>query len=332
MIEELYIFDLNKKILLGDPQNISIANHKLLKVEALNGLYFSAIVHSNYFLGATHFENEPIVIESLLKEIGDDIKIEDIEKDKIKILRKINQLYLDGFQFKKKKIYNKNEILFKIKEKMDIITNDRGGIIKNVVRGELSVEPYAKKNLRIIFQKNKDMQILSNIKIHETETTVKMKITTDEKRKLLEYNLENPIAPPLKLLKKQHNWYVLEVKNTIIENLQIKIPVPPECYNLQFEIDKGVAKQIGNNLFIKIQKLEAFRTNIKLKYNVVKEPVDPLPPITMNFVVNLFSSSGFLIKKIIEDEVKKAEVWAKYSLEVESYEIRNDIPYEDKTP
>ncbi|KAK6464750.1 Mu homology domain-containing protein [Scheffersomyces coipomensis] len=264
--------------------------------------------------------------------------------------------------------YRRNEIFLNVDEKLNILMNTDGQILRAYIDGTINMKTHltGMPNCKFGFgdnsillnsfnedkydeDSNGNSVILEDSKFHQCVELTKFDqdrsihfIPPDGEFQLMNYhcrsniNLPFQVYPQITEIGNSKLNYKIRVKSLYSSklpatNLVLKIPVPSGVINSNITNSSGKSKlSLEDNLIIwKFNKYFGEQEHILTAEIELPSSSSSLfnwvkPPITLDFKIEMFSSSGLTVKflKVQEKANYKTVKWVKYCTQAGSYEVR----------
>ncbi|KAI5953663.1 APM4 [Candida jiufengensis] len=262
--------------------------------------------------------------------------------------------------------YRRNEIFLNVEEKLNILMNAHGEILRSSIDGAIKMKSHLSGmpqcrfgfNQNTIFLSNYDSQddernsivALEDSKFHqcvelsafENDRTIQF-IPPDGEFQLMSYNCSNNTNIPFKIYpqvseyKKNKVLYKIKLKSfqppkLAATDFKIKIPTPKNVISTNFLTSNGKIKYHPeeNSMIWKFNKIYGDAENLLTAEVELQSQSNQnfsqwnRPPITIDFNLDMWSSSGLSVKylKVQEKSNYKTVKWVRYTTKSGSYEVR----------
>ncbi|KAK6888519.1 AP-2 complex subunit mu [Candida tropicalis] len=257
--------------------------------------------------------------------------------------------------------YRRNEIFLNVSEHINVLMNSQGDVLRGYIDGSIQMKTHLSGMPLCRFGFNENTILLSNdqprdgavtledskfhqcvqLNIFETERTIQF-IPPDGEFRLMGYNCSSNINIPFKVYPQVQQvgrsklMYKIRVQSFYPEklpatNVILKIPTPKGAVstNLSCSIGKSKFHQEENVIIWKCNKFFGDQEHVLTAEVETSSNSDELlywnrPPITLDFLLDMFSSSGLTVKflRVQEKSNYRTVKWVKYSTQAGSYEIR----------
>ncbi|RCK54910.1 AP-2 complex subunit mu [Candida viswanathii] len=257
--------------------------------------------------------------------------------------------------------YRRNEIFLNVSERINVLMNSQSDVLRSYVDGSIQMKTHLSGMPLCRFGFNDNTILLSNdaprdgavtledskfhqcvqLNIFETERTIQF-IPPDGEFRLMGYNCTLNINIPFKVypqiqqVGRSKLMYKIRIKSFYPEklpatNVILKIPTPRGAVssNLSSSIGKSKFLQEENLIVWKCNKFFGDQEHVLTAEVELDKNSDELlywtrPPITLDFLLDMFSTSGLTVKflRVQEKSNYRTVKWVKYSTQAGSYEIR----------
>lgn len=258
--------------------------------------------------------------------------------------------------------YRKNEAFIDVVESVNLMTSAQGTVSKAdvsaqiIMRAFLTGMPECRFGLndKLVFEKDPsrkrsaDSVELVDCKFHQCVELSKFAtdriisfIPPDGEFELMRYRTTENVNLPFKLhpmvveVGKSKIEYQIRVRSNFSDKLYasdvvINIPTPLNTTTVNIRSTKGKAKYVpaDNAIIWKIQRFQGLAEHtLSAEADLTSLTVQKAwsrPPISMNFQVLMFTSSGLLVRflKVFEKNNYQSVKWVRYMTKAGSYQIR----------
>ncbi|KAL6452701.1 apm2 AP-2 complex subunit mu [Candida maltosa Xu316] len=257
--------------------------------------------------------------------------------------------------------YRRNEIFLNVSERINVLMNSQSDVLRSYVDGSIQMKTHLSGMPLCRFGFNENTVLLSNdepkdgavtledskfhqcvqLNVFETERTIQF-IPPDGEFQLMGYNCNSNINLPFRVypqiqeIGRSKLMYKIRVESFYPEklpatNVVIKIPTPKGATpsNISSSIGKCKFHPEDDSIIWKCNKFFGEQDHVLTAEVEVNSKSDEIlywsrPPITLDFLLDMFSSSGLTVKylRVQEKSNYRTVKWVKYSTKAGSYEIR----------
>ncbi|CAJ0864845.1 15327_t:CDS:10, partial [Entrophospora sp. SA101] len=260
--------------------------------------------------------------------------------------------------------YRKNEAFIDVIESVNLLMSTKGTILRADVSGQIMMRAYLSGtpeckfglNDKILLDKDSsqrsrtnaveidDFQFHQCVKLgkFDSDRTITF-VPPDGEFELMRYRTTENVILPFRVhpvvneIGKSRVEYRVTVKATFSSKLYanevvLRIPTPLNTANINIRVVSGKAKYVPaeNHIFWRIPRFQGQQEitlsgEAELSATTIKK-VWSRPPISMDFQVLMFTSSGLLVRflKVFEKSNYKSVKWVRYMTKAGSYQIRCD--------
>ena len=342
MIEEIYILDGNsQKIIYGNP-NVSLPTSQEPTVYVDSLRLLTKLKCDQVFLGALYTGFEPAHVLQFLKAISRHLPC-NLDAKKVhgqyfaifEFLSKycVNDALLIGLEstqilpldflrrteFSIPGFRKKNDVFLDIIEEFSAIADAEANVIKSEIYGRVFCRASLEKpmDIRVELDKAEGAKFLSNYEKKEEKGGLVFTASNYNSSILLTSYIKSDVIPPVSILRKS-GGYDLKTR-TVLEKIEILVPVPKTAYNVNLTAEKGSAKYTDGFVHWIIKDLDPSTINIKIGVSSLEKET-PRSPIKVKFVGNSVLS-GIRVRSA-NSETGKIDAYAKSKFQSGNYEIR----------
>lgn len=376
MLKSIYIVTMDGNILYGEINDLMINQYKekdgeYLLIKNKYHKNFIYCFYKKYYIGVVYdIIDKRLAIFLFLKFLLK-YNFSQIESNISKFLENIETFYC-GYEFLKESNFDifRNEInrkevieaeyMVDIVEKLDVMLNDKGKVIKSYVQGEIFITPRnVPKNeiINLYFVCPKNIEIFSDL-IHEIirkKHVFKYKVGKNEnvdvnyglikwvndnyfgnitkkeikkiinRNGLIKYNIVNPKIP-ISIIKTKYDTFVLQINDERITDLTVKFHIPKAIYGITIDTTRGHTELKEEELIWKHNNIKYTRANIILNWNVLEEANSYVRDMDIEilFKKNFINYGGAKLESI-DCGGSKRSVWVNYSVSNGNYEVRRKL-------